>query len=141
MRPAGTSAFWSLPTKIRRTARRPRPASSSPRARCAMVSRRRFRATPICSSRPKRPRLHPQIRESLMQSLSIVRRYNFVKLAALTSFIATSAFALKYAAPEHHLKVDPAITSWKPGEVVSEPEEALNLVGADVMDEITLGWV
>jgi phosphate transport system substrate-binding protein len=61
--------------------------------------------------------------------------------AAVASLVATPAFALKYAAPEHHLSVDPAIPSWKPGEVASEPEEALNLVGADVMDEITLGWV
>jgi len=76
-----------------------------------------------------------------MQSLSIARPHNLVRLAVLTSVVATSAFALKYAAPEHHLKVDPAIPSWKPGEVVSEPEESLNLVGADVMDEITLGWV
>lgn len=64
-----------------------------------------------------------------------------LSLGVLGTFVATPAFALKYAAPEHQLTVDPAIPSWKPGEVVSEPEEALNLVGADVMDEITLGWV
>jgi phosphate transport system substrate-binding protein len=51
------------------------------------------------------------------------------------------ASALKYAEPEHNLKVDPAIPSWQPGEVKSEPEEELNLVGADIMDEISLGWV
>ncbi len=62
-------------------------------------------------------------------------------LSALVAAVATPALALKYAAPEHRLKVDPAILVWKPGEVASEPEEALNLVGADVMDEITLGWV
>src|SRR3989475_3191297 len=62
-------------------------------------------------------------------------------LAALGSVIAPPAFALKYAEPEHNLKVDPAIPSWKPGEVKSEPEEELNLVGADIMDEISLGWV
>jgi phosphate transport system substrate-binding protein len=73
-----------------------------------------------------------------MRSFSIAR---VLTLAVLPSLIATSAFGLKYAAPEHQLKVDPAIPSWKPGEVVSQPEEALNLVGADVMDEITLGWV
>ena len=76
-----------------------------------------------------------------MQSISIARPSNLVRLAGLTTLVATSAFALKYAAPEHRLKVDPSIPSWKPGEVVSEPEESLNLVGADVMDEITLGWV
>jgi len=51
-----------------------------------------------------------------------------------------AADALKYAAIEHHLQVDPAIPSWKPGPVESVPEEAVSLVGADVMDEITLGW-
>src|SRR5947199_111367 len=34
--------------------------------------------------------------------------------AVLAAVIAAPAFALKYAAPEHHLAVDPAITSWKP---------------------------
>jgi phosphate transport system substrate-binding protein len=62
-------------------------------------------------------------------------------LAALASFTASPAFALKYAAPEHQLSVDPAIPSWKPGELTVVPEEELHLVGADVMDEITLGWV
>jgi len=65
----------------------------------------------------------------------------FLRLAAIASFVATSAFALKYAAPEHHLNVDPSIPSWKPGELTVAPEEDLKLVGADVMDEITLGWV
>src|SRR5438552_14251542 len=62
-------------------------------------------------------------------------------LTALSVICATPAFALKYAEPEHNLKVDPAIPSWQPGEVKSEPEEELNLVGADIMDEIALGWV
>jgi len=57
------------------------------------------------------------------------------------ALFAAPAFALKYAAPEHQLSVDPAIPGWKPAEVASVPEEELNLVGADVMDEITLGWV
>src|SRR5205823_13908592 len=30
---------------------------------------------------------------------------------------------------------------WKPAELTIAPEEDLSLVGADVMDEITLGWV
>ena len=60
---------------------------------------------------------------------------------AVSALLALPALALKYAAPEHQLKVDPSIPSWKPGEVASVPEEELNLVGADVMDEITLGWV
>jgi len=62
-------------------------------------------------------------------------------LAALALGLTTSAFALKYAAVEHHLKADPAIPVWQPGPVESVPEEELNLVGADIMDEITLGWV
>src|SRR5438445_11558198 len=63
-----------------------------------------------------------------------------VCLTALSAIVATPAFALKYAEPEHNLKVDPSIPSWQPGEVKSEPEEELNLVGADIMDEISLGW-
>jgi phosphate transport system substrate-binding protein len=59
---------------------------------------------------------------------------------ALSTMVATPAFALKYAAVEHHLKVDPSIAAWKPGEVTTVPEEELSLVGADVMDEICLGW-
>lgn len=52
-----------------------------------------------------------------------------------------ATFALKYAAQEHQLKVDPNLPVWVPSEVPSIPEEELNLVGADVMDEITLGWM
>jgi len=65
----------------------------------------------------------------------------FARLAALVAVLSAPAFALKHAAPEHHLKADPSLPTWKPGEVVVQPEEELNLVGADVMDEITLGWV
>lgn len=60
--------------------------------------------------------------------------------AAASTLVATPTFALKYAEPEHNLKVDPALPSWQPGEVKSEPEEELNIVGADIMDEIVLGW-
>jgi phosphate transport system substrate-binding protein len=61
--------------------------------------------------------------------------------AAIAALAVPNAFALKYAAVEHHLQVDPAIASWTPGPVESVPEEELNIVGADVMDEITMGWV
>ena len=64
-----------------------------------------------------------------------------VCVAALTAGFAPCAFALKYAAPEHNLSVDPRLPGWQPGEVKSEPEEALDLVGADIMDEIVLGWM
>ncbi len=55
--------------------------------------------------------------------------------------IPAPTYALKYAAIEHHMQVDPAIPTWKPSPVASHPEEELSLVGADVMDEITLGWI
>src|SRR5882762_2563941 len=61
--------------------------------------------------------------------------------AALSLLLTAPAFALKYAPVEHHIKADPAIPTWKPGPVESVPEEELNLVGADIMDEITLGWI
>jgi phosphate transport system substrate-binding protein len=61
--------------------------------------------------------------------------------AALLAALAVPALALKYAAVEHHLQADPSIPDWQPGEVKSVPEEELNLVGADIMDEITLGWI
>jgi len=80
-----------------------------------------------------------------MKSNTASRRVKALTLAsacaaALFAAVAPPAHALKYAAVEHHLKVDPATPVWKPGEVKSEPEEELSLVGADVMDEICLGW-
>src|SRR5712691_7513727 len=60
--------------------------------------------------------------------------------AVLGALLSAPALALKYAAPEHNLKIDPSLPSWRPGEVESKPEEELNLVGADIMDEISLGW-
>jgi phosphate transport system substrate-binding protein len=54
---------------------------------------------------------------------------------------ASPALALKYAPSEHHLKADPSIPAWSPAPLKIEPEEEFNLVGADTMDEITLGWV
>ncbi len=54
---------------------------------------------------------------------------------------APVAWALKYAAPDHDLKPDPDIPVWKPAALELEPHEELAIVGADVMDEMTLGWV
>jgi phosphate transport system substrate-binding protein len=71
----------------------------------------------------------------MMKTASIMALASSLLLAS-----AGAAYALKYAPVEHHLEVDPAIPSWKPGEVASVPEEELALVGADIMDEITLGW-
>jgi len=59
---------------------------------------------------------------------------------AASALLTTPAQALKYAAVEHHLKADPALPMWVPADLKVEPEEELNIVGADVMDEITLGW-
>lgn len=49
--------------------------------------------------------------------------------------------ALKYAKPEHSLQPDPSLPVWVPGPLTIEPDEEFNVVGADVMDEMTLGWV
>jgi phosphate transport system substrate-binding protein len=54
--------------------------------------------------------------------------------------IAPPAQAVKYAKREHNLKPDKRIPVWVPGHVELEPEEEFNIVGADVMDEMTLGW-
>ena len=60
---------------------------------------------------------------------------------AASALVSAPAQALKYAAREHHLKADPSLPVWAPAPIKVEPEEELNIVGADVMDEITLGWV
>jgi phosphate transport system substrate-binding protein len=74
--------------------------------------------------------------------LPIFGSKKYVWLAAVALMVAVRpAFALKYAAPEHHLQADPALPTWTPGPLKVEPEEEFNLVGADIMDEITLGWV
>jgi len=70
--------------------------------------------------------------------LGSARRRWLVAAAFVTATVP--AFALKFAAVEHHLKADPAIPRWTPGPVTVQPEEEFNLVGADIMDEITLGW-
>ena len=59
----------------------------------------------------------------------------------LASMASVPAFALKYAKREHSLRADKRIPVWVPGALVTEPEEEFNVVGADVMDEMTLGWV
>jgi phosphate transport system substrate-binding protein len=60
---------------------------------------------------------------------------------AASALVSAPAQALKYAAREHHLKADPSLPVWAAAPIKVEPEEELNIVGADVMDEITLGWV
>jgi phosphate transport system substrate-binding protein len=80
-----------------------------------------------------------------MKSTSTLRRRTALLMAAgaaaaVMTGLVTPAQALKYAAVEHHLKADPKLPVWTPGPVAVEPEEEFNIVGADVMDEITLGW-
>lgn len=67
------------------------------------------------------------------------RRAILMMVVALA--VAPAAFGLKYAAPDHDLKPDPDIPVWRPAPLVLEPEESLAVVGADVMDEMTLGWI
>jgi len=71
------------------------------------------------------------------------RRFVFGACGALLllAAVSSSVSALRYAAPGPRIPVDPSIPAWQPREFAIEPEEQLNLVGADVMDEITLGWV
>ena len=63
--------------------------------------------------------------------------------SAISAVLAAPAFALKYAAPEHNLQVDPATPEWLPGEIPI-PENAkeveFNIVGSDTMDELVIGW-
>ena len=65
----------------------------------------------------------------------------FGGVAAAALLAAMPAVALKYAPREHHIAADPKLPVWVPGRVDVQPEEELNVVGADVMDEMTLGWV
>lgn len=61
--------------------------------------------------------------------------------AAAAVLAASPAWSLKYAAPAHDLRPDADIPVWKPATLQIVPEEALHIVGADIMDEMTLGWV
>ena len=73
--------------------------------------------------------------------VGLKKKLGFAAVATIAALsVGTSAFALKYAAVEHHLKADPALPDWTPGPVASVPEEEVRIVGADVMDEIVLGW-
>lgn len=54
---------------------------------------------------------------------------------------AQAAHALKFSEVQHHMHADAAIPSWTPGPLDVQPEEEFSSVGADVMDEMTLGWV
>src|SRR5215471_6229355 len=57
--------------------------------------------------------------------------------------VSPAALALKYAAPEHNLNVDPATPAWQPGKVDIPPdakEVELHIVGSDTMDGLVIGW-
>ncbi len=60
---------------------------------------------------------------------------------AASALVAPQAEALKYAKREHNIQADRALPVWVPGALTTVPEEEFNVVGADVMDEMTLGWV
>jgi phosphate transport system substrate-binding protein len=65
-----------------------------------------------------------------------------IAFALLLSTVAMpGAQALKFAPVQHRMHADSALPSWAPGPLDVQPEEELNSVGADVMDEMTLGWV
>ncbi len=72
-----------------------------------------------------------------------IRKTTLLAAAAaigLAGLAAMPAQALKYARHEHTMRADPRIPMWAPGPVTVQPEEEFNIVGADVMDEMTLGW-
>jgi phosphate transport system substrate-binding protein len=69
-----------------------------------------------------------------------MRRSTILAVAVLAG-AGAPVWALRHQPPGPRIPVDPSIPSWQPGELKVEPEEEFNLVGADVMDEMTLGWV
>ncbi len=72
---------------------------------------------------------------------AVYPKCSIILAAAGILCLSTPSLALKYAAPEHNIKVDKAIAPWVPGALDVEPEEEFHVVGADVMDEMTLGWI
>lgn len=77
--------------------------------------------------------------------VSLGRRLSLIASSALAWMIAgiasPSAHALKFVAIQHHRHADASMPPWKPGKLDLQPEEELHIVGADVMDRMTLGWV
>lgn len=65
----------------------------------------------------------------------------FACTLAGSSFVAPGVEALKYAKREHTIQADKTLPVWVPGKLEIQPEEEFNVAGADVMDEMTLGWV
>lgn len=59
---------------------------------------------------------------------------------AVALFGTAPALALKYAPVAQQMNADPALPAWHPGKLDIKPEQEFHLVGADVMDQITLGW-
>src|ERR1035437_8464913 len=71
-------------------------------------SRRVMRPTPVCDQ------CHPLFTPLHMNLAAYQRTRRLLLGAALSCVLSPVAFALKYAAVEHHLKADPAIPEWTP---------------------------
>lgn len=65
----------------------------------------------------------------------------FAGVFGISMIAAPKVEALKYAPREHNVPADPSLPVWVPAKLDTQPEEEFNVVGADVMDEMTLGWV
>jgi len=75
-------------------------------------------------------------------SYRVVRHWSVTLLVSTTLLlVSATANALKWAEPSHSVQPDRRLPKWQPAPLEIEPEESLNIVGADVMDEMTLGWV
>jgi phosphate transport system substrate-binding protein len=113
-----------------------------------MVGRRRRQYRQYGTAPPDRQNHFDSVSNAAGEHRHLYKETTMRRTLKLTAGIATAVcalwtvpgHALKYAEPEHALKADPSIPKWNPGPVASEPEEELNIVGADIMDEIVLGW-
>lgn len=72
------------------------------------------------------------------------RKFGILFAALLVAaLVSPAAVALKYAEPEHNLKVDPATPAWQAGKIPvadDAKEVELDIVGSDTMDELVVGW-
>ena len=79
----------------------------------------------------------PRLRKTISTRAALA----VIGAGALALGCATPAFALKYAPVSHHMKADPALPAWHPGKLDIQPRQEFHVVGADVMDQMTLDWV
>lgn len=77
------------------------------------------------------------------KSLRLVARTAIAMALAggVSLLVAPQAGALKYAKREHNIQPHPSIPMWRPAALTIEPDQEFHSVGADTMDEMTLGWV